>query len=65
MFSGFNTALKAAWLTRKKLTQLQCASDRKDLQMLLHMQHPSVKNDRGWPHTITISDPITLTLRLL
>ena len=32
VFSGFNTARKAAWL---KLTQLECASDRKDSQMLL------------------------------
>ena len=32
MFSDFNTARKAAWL---KLTQLECASDRKDSQMLL------------------------------
>ena len=30
MFSGFNTARKAAWL---KLTQLERASDRKDSQM--------------------------------
>ena len=33
MFSGFNTARKAAWL---KLTPLEYASDRKDSQMLLH-----------------------------
>ena len=32
-FSGnFNTSRKAAWL---KLTQLECASDREDSQMLL------------------------------
>ena len=31
MLSGFNTTRKAGWL---KLTQLQCASDRKDSQML-------------------------------
>ena len=32
MFSGFSTVRKAAWL---KLTQLECASDRKDSQTLL------------------------------
>ena len=32
MFPGLNTARKAAWL---KLTQLECASDRKDSRMLL------------------------------
>ena len=32
MFSGFNTAhTESSWLT---LTQLECASDRKDSQML-------------------------------
>ena len=40
MFSGFkfNTARKAAWL---KLTQLKCASDRKDSQ-------PGTAETRGW-----------------
>ena len=33
MFSGFNTARKAVWLT---LAPLEYASDRKDSQMLLH-----------------------------
>ena len=41
MFSGFNTARKAAWL---KLTQLECASDRKDLQMLLR----SIRKAQMW-----------------
>ena len=41
MFSGFNTARKAAWL---KLTRLECANDRKDSQMLLRSIRESKRN---------------------
>ena len=34
MSSGFNTARKAAWF---KLTQVECARDRKNSQMLLRL----------------------------
>ena len=42
MFSGFNTARKAAWLT-----QLEFASDLKDSQMVLHSIRESKNGDHN------------------
>ena len=41
VFSSFNTSRETAWL---KLTQLQCASDLKDSQMLLR----SIRESKCW-----------------